>query len=112
MEPIKIDDGKHTGIIREIDERKEPYAYIDIGICFKQGDKEVMLKASYPDIISSGSKLGKLIKRMGIIMEPGKDVELDIMKDKAVEFVTIAEETERGTFAKVVQDSVKPVQAN
>ena len=113
-EPLQIDDGMHDGNIIQINYRWLIYKgnkinYTDLVILFKQKGKAITLNASYPTCISQGSKLGKLLMRFG---EPkivgGVKYNPDKLKDKKVSFQTITEDTERGKFAKVVADSVKP----
>ena len=113
VEPTVIDDGKHTGVIIDVEERKtkQGYEYIDLHIGFKQGDKEVMLKPSYPDIVTLGSRLGKLLARFNIELVPGQPVELDKLKEKLCEFMTITEPGKDNIeYARVICESVKPVE--
>ena len=113
QEPTVIDDGKHTGVIIDVEERKtkQGYEYIDLHLAFKQGDKEVLLKPSYPDIVTLGSRLGKLLTRFKVELVPGQPVELDNLKEKACEFMTITEPGKDNIeYARVICESVKPVE--
>ena len=103
--PQIIDDGKHTGIIESIEERTEPFCYIDF--CIKVDDTNIILKASYPDKLMPNSKLGKVLSRFGAELDVGKEINLEALKGVKCQFVTISETTKNGTFAKIVGDSLK-----
>lgn len=105
-EPIRLDDGKHEGVITKIEERKEPYRYTDIYIKEKTTGMEI--KYGCP---TSGSVNGKLIKTLAKFQEvkAGMKVSIDkILMDKEVEFMTQNETTNDGTFVRIVENSVKP----
>lgn len=117
FEPIEINDGLHTGAIIDVEERetKQGYNYIDLHIAFKQGEKEVALKASYPDMVSTGSKLGKVLERFGVPLVPGEECDLDMLKEKPCQFMTLKEmgkdkEGNAREYTKIITDSVKPVE--
>ena len=102
----KLADGVHQGTITRIEERTDPFNYIDIYIeC-----EGIELKVGYPNRVTPQSSLGKLLKRFGIELQVGKEIDLDqVLKGKQVSFMTISEETEKGTFSRILQDSVKPI---
>jgi hypothetical protein len=53
--------------------------------------------------------LGKLLVRFGADVTAGKEVDVEsTLKNKEVEFQTKNEETESGTFARVLRDTLKP----
>ena len=112
QEPIVIDEGKHTGVIIDVEERKtkEGYQYVDLHLAFKQGKKEVTLKASYPDTVSLGSKLGKLLARFNIELNPGQEVDIEGLKEKKCQFMTLNVDNKGMTYANVMVESVKPVE--
>jgi hypothetical protein len=102
---IKLPDGKHTGTITEVKYREEPYAYTDIYI---QEDKtELTLKYGCPTDISENTKLGKLIAQFTPLEAKKKIDPEKILKNKKVSFMTITEETERGTFSRIVDNSIR-----
>ena len=109
-EPIVISDGKHVGKITEVRYRTVPYHYTDLVITFTEELEERTLKVGYPTMLRQGSKLGKLMKRFGFELVVGEGLDPDSLKEFKCQFQTITEETERGTFAKVIQDSVKPLE--
>ena len=106
-ESIKLDDGKHEGVIEDV-EYKSPqgYNYMDIVIKTKVKDKDINVKVSYPQNISANTALGKLLERFGAKLDIGKDLEPEefLTKGKEIEFQTITE----GKYYNVVLDSVKP----
>jgi len=110
-EQLRIDDGLHTGSIVDVEERtteKGGFKYIDLHIKFKQGEKEITLKASYPDYLSPTSKLGKLLGRFGIELNPGSTIEIEELKERRCLFQTTTTENKGGIFANVLPDTVKP----
>ncbi len=109
-EPIVISNGKHVGTITAVEYRTTPYNYTDLVITFTEELEERTVKVGYPTVLSQGSKLGKLMKRFGFELVVGEGLDPDSLKEFKCQFRTITEETERGTFAKVIQDSVKPVE--
>lgn len=112
-QPIKIDDGVHYGVIKQITYRDEPFKYVDVHIEMKHPSNnnkaDIILRAGYPAVLSIGSKLGRLLQRFNFVLEPEGSIDPDSIKGKSVEFMTLSEQTPKGTFAKVIPDSVKPV---
>ena len=108
-EPIEIQDGKHTGIITRVEFRDEPYEYTDVFI--KLDDVDVEVKYGCPTILSTNSKLGRLLIAVGETFEKGKKAKpSEVLKDKKVEFMTINKKNKDGKeFANVVEDSIKLV---
>ena len=106
-ESIKLEDGKHSGEIEDV-EYKSPkgYNYMDLVIKTKVKDKDVKIKASYPQNITENSALGQLLIRFGAKLDIGKDLEPEefLTKGKEIEFQTITE----GKYYNVVLESVKP----
>jgi len=100
-----IEEGKHTGKITRIEERTEPYHYIDIFIELENG---IELKYGCPASISTQSKLGKTLNQF-TELEPGEKINIEkTLVGKKVTFMTINETTDRGTFARIVDGSIKP----
>ena len=53
------------------------------------------------------SKLGKLLKRFGVVVAVGLKCNPDCLIGQPCEFITMQETTERGVYAKIIPDSVK-----
>lgn len=105
-EQIVIDEGKHNGVIIAVEYREKPYEYTDVIIEFNDGLK---LKAGYPTSVSEGTKLGKLLMRFGTKLEAGITVDPDkILIGKTCTFITMNEEKEGSTYARIAAESVKP----
>lgn len=108
LKPRVVDDGMHKGEIADVSYRTEPYAYTDLHI--ELADKMV-LKVGYPTVVMKDSKLGKLLARFGTELVEGKNVNPDvILIGQKVQFQTITEATKKGNFAKIIPESVKPIQ--
>ena len=104
----KIEDGKHTGKIVELQLREKPFRYLDLIIELPNG---MRIKYGLPAALTVESKLGKLALDFGAAMETGKPLELDdVFVGKGCSFMTLSKDTERGTFANVVHGSLKPVE--
>jgi len=105
---LEVEDGLHKGAIIGVEERHEPYEYIDVVLEFDEG---VSLKAGYPNYLSTESKLGNLLARFGVdISTPGSfiDPEKELIGKKC-QFMTINKARGEKTFANVVPESLKPV---
>ena len=100
--PKKLEDGAHNGVIIELNERKEPYDYLDITI--EMADKQT-IKVGFPFNIMVESKLGKLLQRFGAILVEGEILKLDpILVGKECTFTSVMD----GKYAKVLGESLKP----
>lgn len=107
VEPAKqIEEGKHTGMISDITFREQPFKYTDFTIEFEQGKK---LKYGVPTTLNTDSKLGSLLELFGIDLVVGKQVDLSELIGRPCTFMTMNKISDRGTFANVVQGSLKPV---
>ena len=103
---FKIDDGVHNGVIIDLEERKEPYAYLDVVI--EMADKR-RLKVGYPNKIMAESKLGKLLLRFGAELKEGTIIQLNpILVGKECTFQSITEQKGDKSYPKVIGDSLKP----
>jgi|TARA_R100000049_G_C1921198_1_gene66441 hypothetical protein len=113
VEPKRIDDGKHEGVITAVEERTKPYHYIDLILEFEGGKK---IKAGYPlrkkenkATVSADSKFGKLLLDFGASLEVGTTIDTDTyLVGKECTFMTLTKTSERGMFANVVPGSLKP----
>lgn len=108
VEMKEIEEGKHTGKITRLAERLEPYHYLDV---FVQLDgTEIELKYGCPVAtgkLSTRSKLFKLLSQFaelkeGDIADPEK-----ILVGKNCAFITLNEDTDKGTFARIAENSIK-----
>lgn len=106
---IKIDDGKHTGEIKELIYKDTPYNYVDVVI--KEDKLDIDLKCGVPFSITENTALGQMLKRFGADLEEGQEIEVDdfLKVGSKVEFMTLTEKTKKGTFVRVLSESVKPV---
>jgi len=102
----KIEEGSHVGAIIRVEYRDTPFKYTDL-IIEMDG---ITLKSGYPTIVTSDSKLGQLFRRFGAVLEVGKKIDPDkVFIGRKCTFLTMNKTTKKGTFAEVLQDSVKPV---
>ena len=118
-ESVEIDEGKHTGKITKLVPRDEPYEYLDVFIELDDvkdsKGNAVTIKDGMPLGISLRSKLGKTLVRFGceeseISDKAGNEIDVEpFLMNKKVELMTKNEETEKGTFARVVEGTLKPV---
>ena len=107
-EIIKLEDGKQTGKIVGVQERKDPFHYIDVII---QPDKAgFQIKVGYPAHLSADSRLGCLLQRFGAVLVVKEKVDPAVfLHDKECEFVTIGKKGKDGNdYANVVPESLKP----
>jgi hypothetical protein len=102
-----LEEGKHKGAIVKVEERKEPYEYVDVWI----ESEGARLKAGYPDIVSEKSKLGKLLMRFGVDLKAGQEVDIDkVLVGKTCQFMVVHEEGKDGnTYHNVLGNTVKPL---
>jgi hypothetical protein len=107
-ESIEIPEGKHTATITKVDlsERGTPsYRYVDVYLQLDKPDVEI--RYGCPANLSANSKLGKLIS-VFTSLKAGKDMDIEkILVSKKISIMTVNEETERGTFARVIPESIK-----
>lgn len=117
-ESIKIEDGKHTGKIEKIEQRDiKDYTYLDF---FVQLDdvkttkgELVSIKYGTPMDLTINTKLGKLLMNFGVTKDQiasgeSIDIEQIVKTGTEVTLMTQEETTDRGTFARVVDGSLKP----
>ena len=106
VEEVKrIEDGKHEGVIVAVEYREQPYAYVDVVIEFEGGKK---VKTGFPRAITTESKLGKLLLEFGAVMQVGTPLDPNkILEGEECTFMTITNQTARGSFANLVHGSLK-----
>ena len=103
----KIDEGKQFGKIIAVEYREQPFKYTDTVIELSNGLK---LKAGYPTSITAESKLGMLLREFGADVKVGASINPEeVLVGQGCSFIVMNEKTERGTFAKIVAGSLKPV---
>jgi hypothetical protein len=103
-----INDGVHTGEIIKISYRDDPYEYVDFFI--KVDNKDITLKYGAPSNLTAQTKLGKLVLRF-VNLEVGQKIDLEkLLIGKKVSFQTISETNKDGTFARIVDGSIKPIE--
>lgn len=113
---ISIEDGKHEGKIIDIEERTEPYEYIDFIVEISVGDDKVKLKYGCPTAISVNkekeptTKLANVLVAFGMKLDLDKEITLEDMKlatqTKKCSVLIENKKTKEGTFANIV--SLKP----
>jgi len=112
--PAIVVQGQHIGVITTVEYRTEPYKYTDVFVETK--DKEgniVELRYGCPTNISSVTKLGKLLKSFGAELKVKAKIDPEkILAGKKVTFMTLNKETDKGTFSKIVDDSLKPLEGD
>lgn len=103
-----IEDGRHEGIIVGVSHRTEPFGYIDVSI--QERKTEAELKTGYPDKITKNTSLGKLLVKMGTVVEVGIKIDLNSeLLTREISFMTENEETDKGVFARVIRGTIKPL---
>lgn len=106
-ESKKLEPGTHKGRITKISYRIEPYEYTDVHIKL---ENDVEVKAGFPTSVTEDSKLGKMLTRFGAILEIGKSIDPEkVLLNKDCTFQSINETTNKGTFPKIIGDSLSPV---
>lgn len=106
-ESLKLDEGKHEGVVVRLEYRESPYKYTDVIIeC-----NRVELKAGYPSFIAVDSKLGLLLQRFGVELKAGSSVKDDVLVGRKCSFLTVNEASKKDgkTYARVLQDTVRPL---
>lgn len=110
-ETIRLEDGSHTGVITAVEFREPPehkYEYTDITI--KESKTELEIRCGVPTKITEYTALGGVLINFGQVIKKGNDYDVEqILKGKKVQFVTITEKTDRGTFARIQPMSLKPI---
>lgn len=115
MEESKtIPAGKHTGILKGISFEKrgdKGYPYVDVHIEHIDGDEDSpVIRAGYAaNRVTQNNSLGQLLQRFGHPDEVDGEIDWSVLDaGQAVEFVTVDQETENGTFAEVVLKTLNP----
>lgn len=110
--PRNVPEGKHTGAIDhiEVSERKPTVEYLDVHLTCDGTD--VVLKAGYPTSLNPTTLLGKLLGRFGAKVEPKAKVDVGsvLAAGRKVQYVTVDDKSERGTFSRVARESLRPLE--
>jgi len=102
--------GVHSGEISRVEYRTEPYSYTDVFIKLKAKDgEEVELKYGAPSNVGTNTKLGKLLLAFEKIEIGSKVDPAKVLVGRKVSFQTLNETTAKGTYARIVVGSIKPV---
>jgi len=110
LDVVSVPEGQHTGSITDVVRRDSPqgYKYIDIYIKPDNLEMERGIKYGAPAHLSKNSKLGHLLLSLGCPLIPGEELGLkERLVGKEISFIIMNEETPRGTFARIVDDSIK-----
>jgi len=110
--PMNVAEGQHIGVITRIEYRNEPYKYTDSFIETKDAEGNVVeLKYGCPTSITAVTKLGKLLKTFGAELKVKSKIDPEkILVGKKVTFMTLNKVTEKGTFSRIVDESLKPME--
>src|SRR3990167_11050303 len=104
---IEIEDGKHSGEITRVEYREEPFRYTDVFVKVDEAGFEI--KYGCPTILSEKTKLGKLLSKF-TELKPGPKLDpAKVLVGKRVAFVTVTEDTDNGRFARIADNSIKPI---
>lgn len=112
--PIIIEEGKHKGQIGNVHYRpSDAYSYLDI--CIDLTDIEstdvVTIKYGVPLNLTEITKLGKLLLASGFKFKEETDYTVKEIRQalvgKYVTFQTTNEETSKGTFARILDNTIK-----
>ena len=106
--PKTLSEGAHTGIIDKVEYRHEPFEYVDFWIK-TTNEEEKAIRYGCPGKLSVATKLGKLLSAFDVKIEPGKEYDPEILIGRKVSFVVFTEETDKGTFSRIAEGSLKPL---
>lgn len=116
-EPIKyelIEEGEHQGTItgaqlKEVPPKlnKEGFTLIEYFVNLLGTDS--ILRFSVGDTISEKSKAGKLLKRFGFDITPGKNIDFEVLVGKNILFTTTNVEVEDKEYSNIIVETVRPM---
>ena len=107
-----VEDGAHRGTITKIETREgvkkgRKFTYADVYVLEEETGAE--LKVGYPANVSEKSMLGELLQRFGVVLEVGKEVDIEAaLVNRKCQFVTVSKATDAWTFANITRESLKP----
>lgn len=110
--PFLVEDGVHQGEIVRVEYRLKPYSYADVFIRILDKPSDgVELKWGAPcGHLSPNTKFGKMLLKFGEIpfgerVDPEK-----VLIGRKVSFQSLNEQTQDGSFARIVDGSIKPLE--
>jgi hypothetical protein len=112
-----IPEGPHVGVVKDVTvetrivnpQTKETGKYVDLHVVI-DGIPDIVLKTGYPAKVTPKTGLGMLFSRFGVdVSKPGGNADVNIFKGKRIAFETVDETNDRGTFARVTGNSIKPL---
>ena len=107
---VAVADGLHEGVITKVEYRTTPQGYEYTDVFMDTPDmngKAVSIKASFPRSVSTASKLGQLLMKLGAVLEEGKMIDPDTYLIGATcKFQTTTKTTEKGKFAEVLTETI------
>jgi len=113
-EAVTIEEGKHEGIINNVSATQTQYVYINIHVLLTDPDikdKKIKLKLDFPARVTETTGLGMLLKKSGFDLTIGEKINLEVLRKHLtgckLTFLTQNIETEKGTFANIIKESVK-----
>jgi len=102
-----LEDGKHTGVVDNVEFRSEPFSYVDVFV--KEQETGFIIKYGCPTLISEKTKLGKLLSKFAELKVGSKLDPEKVLSGKEVTFMTIVEKAKDGNeYCRIVDGSIKP----
>jgi hypothetical protein len=113
-ETQKLEDGKHTGTIIEVDYRHTPFEYTDITIVPDEA-KNLKLKFGVPSNLTTSSKLGNLLSLFVEVKAGAKLNPREVLLGRRVSFMTQVEEitkknNDKMQIVKILENTIKSAQ--
>lgn len=104
---LKLPEGSYKGVVSKINFVETPYEYTEIFV--KETTKELELKVGVPTKITENTALGIILQNFGIKIEVGKEYDIEeTLIGKSVKFLVKEDKTDKGTFARIVSETLKP----
>lgn len=104
---------KYAGVIEKVEERTDPYAYVDLVI--RPDGVDYTVRVGFPANLTflpngePGSGLAKLAVRFGYEATAEAEFDTDSLAGKRVEFIAgTPQKTERGEFSRILQETIIP----
>ena len=104
-----LEDGLHVGIVDHVENRTDPYEYLDIFI--KENYTGFILKYGCPNNATEKTKLGKLLLKFKPSIKVSEKVDPEkLLTGKQITFMTVTEKAKDGNeYCRVVDGSIKPL---
>lgn len=115
----RIEDGKYTGKIVRVEERTEPYEYVDFVVLFNINKKDVELKFGCPSNLTydektkkATSKLAQTLEEFGFVVDFNREITIaDIEKHfvgKQISSLVANEKSKKGGGTFAVMKTMTP----